>query len=65
MEFTHSATGEKIAHMLEPCSLIILSGDARYKWKHGISSRKTDKYKGLIIQRGRRVSLTFRSIISY
>lgn len=63
MEFTNPATSEKVAHLLEPRSLIILSGDARYQWKHGIAARKTDKYQGQIIQRGRRISLTFRNVI--
>ena len=65
MEFTHSATGEKIGQLLEPRSLIILSGDARYQWKHAIPVRKTDKYAHQTIHRGRRVSLTFRNIITY
>jgi len=64
MEFTHPATSEKVAHMLEPRSLLIFSGEARYQWKHGIAARKTDKYAGQVIQRGRRVSLTFRNIIA-
>jgi alkylated DNA repair dioxygenase AlkB len=63
MEFANPATGEKIDHLLEPCSLLILSGDARYQWKHGIAARKTDKYAGHSIQRGRRISLTFRNVI--
>jgi len=64
MEFTHSDTGEKVNHLLEPHSLLIFSGDARYQWKHGIAARKTDKYDGQIIQRGRRISLTFRNVIT-
>lgn len=63
MDFTHPATSEKVAHLLEPRSLIIFSGDARYQWKHGIAARKTDKYEGQVIQRGRRISLTFRNVI--
>ncbi len=63
MDFTHSIIGEKIAQLLETRSLIILSGDARYQWKHGIAARKADKHNGQVIQRGRRVSLTFRNLI--
>ena len=44
---------------LRPASLLILKGDARYKWKHGIAARKSDN--GL--KRQRRISLTFRKII--
>ncbi|NET71462.1 MAG: alpha-ketoglutarate-dependent dioxygenase AlkB [Sphaerospermopsis sp. SIO1G2] len=64
MEFTNPITGEKIDHLLEPCSLLIFSGDARYQWKHGIAARKSDKHQGQVIQRGRRISLTFRNIIT-
>jgi alkylated DNA repair dioxygenase AlkB len=63
MEFTNPATGEKTNHLLEPRSLLIFSCNARYQWKHGIAARKADKYDGQIIQRGRRVSLTFRNVI--
>jgi len=63
MEFTNPTTGEKINHLLEPRSLLIFSGDARHQWKHGIAARKTDKYEGQIIQRNRRISLTFRNVI--
>lgn len=63
MEFAHSETNKKIPVLLEPRSLFILNGDARYLWKHGIAARKTDKYEGQIIQRDRRISLTFRNVI--
>ncbi len=65
MDFTNPATNEKVSHLLASRSLLIFSGDARYQWKHGIAARKTDKYKGQVIQRGRRISLTFRNIITY
>lgn len=55
--------GVKVPMLLEPCSLVILSGDARYQWRHGITARKTDKYEGQTIQRSRRISLTFRNLI--
>lgn len=44
---------------LEPRSLLILKDDARYKWKHGITSRKSDNG----VKRQKRVSLTFRKVI--
>lgn len=64
MGFTHSKTGEKQSQFLEPCSLLVLSGDARYQWQHAIASRKTDKHQGRIIQRTRRISLTFRKVVT-
>ena len=63
MDFTHANTGEKTSRLLEPRSLLLISGDARYQWKHGIAARKSDKHNGQIIPRGRRVSLTFRNLI--
>lgn len=63
MEFTPTDSGEKIFHLLEPRSLLLFSGDARFQWKHGIAARKRDKHDGQIIPRGRRVSLTFRNVI--
>lgn len=63
MDFTHATTGEKQSHLLEPRSLLILSGDARYHWQHAIPARKSDRYNGEIIPRGRRLSLTFRNVI--
>ncbi len=63
MDFTHSKTGQKSSLLLEPCSLIVLTGDARYVWQHAIAARKTDRSNGQIIQRTRRISLTFRKAI--
>ena len=53
----------KTAYYLEPQSLLILSGEARYHWKHGIAARKSDKINNTAIPRARRLSLTFRNVI--
>lgn len=63
MDFTHNKTQEKISLLLEPRSLIVLTGDARYLWQHSIAPRKTDRIDGIEIRRNRRVSLTFRNVI--
>ncbi len=63
MDFIHPQTNEKASVLLEPRSLILLSGEARYLWKHSISSRKTDTYNGESFRRGRRLSMTFRNVI--
>lgn len=55
--------GEKYELLLEPRSLLILSDDARYRWKHGIATRKSDRWNGSTLPRTRRVSLTFRTVI--
>lgn len=47
---------------LEPRSLVVLSGDARTQWKHGIPARKNDSIDGRKRPRGRRVSVTFRTL---
>lgn len=64
MDFTHTTTGEKQSRLLEPRSLLVLSGDARYHWQHAIPARKTDKWHGQSIPRTRRISLTFRTVIA-
>ena len=53
---------------LERRSLLILSGEARYKWKHGITCTRIlpDPTSGCTFKRGknyRRVSLTFRRVL--
>lgn len=68
MEFVpHPSSGRvPVSLCLERGSAVILSGDARYAWKHAISHRKTDKNAQLVgggavdIRRSRRVSVTFR-----
>merc|ERR1719401_180619 len=42
-------------------SLLVLRGEARYAWQHGIAWRRTDHLAdGEVVPRTRRVSLTFR-----
>lgn len=60
MEFTHSRTQEKRELLLLPGSLLVLKGEARYVWQHGVIPRDRDIYNGREFIRSRRVSLTFR-----
>jgi len=53
---------EKREVYVKPNSLYIMSGDARYIWKHSMISRKSDKVDGVRQERGRRVSITFRNV---
>ena len=62
MDFCRDFTANKFTHRLEPRSLVLLYGDARYKWQHGIAKRKFDTWNGQRIERKRRVSITFRTI---
>ncbi len=65
MDFAHSDTGQKTSMLLEPRGLLVLSDAARYQWTHAIAPRKTDKFDGIVIPRGRRVSLTFRKVLAH
>lgn len=62
MDFDKDHKKERI--LLEPRSLMILQKDARYLWKHSIAARQKDRYCGSIFERERRISLTFRTVIT-
>ena len=62
MDFIGRATGENHVERLEPRSLLLLHGDARVAWRHGIAKRRKDKWHGQTLERRRRVSITFRTI---
>ena len=62
MELRNTHTDDRISLRLEPRSLLILSGEARYDWTHAIPARKSDVIKGVRQPRTRRVSLTFRTM---
>ncbi len=64
MEFHHLDSDNVERLWLEPGSLLIMQGAARYDWKHGIPARKTDTLKGHKIRRSRRLSITFRCVVS-
>ena len=54
---------------LRPNSLVVMKGDARYKWTHSISERKHDlvlnsNQKYSVVPREKRISLTFRKLSS-
>ncbi|GLH03731.1 Putative alkylated DNA repair protein alkB-like protein 8 [Gryllus bimaculatus] len=64
MEFKHR-DGRSMSLLLPQRSMLIMSGEARYAWSHGITPRKTDIMPcpggGLSVQnRGVRTSFTFR-----
>jgi len=64
MVFRHCETKSHCTMRLQQRSLLILSGEARYKWTHEIPARKSDAVSGVRIPRSRRISLTFRTVIS-
>lgn len=61
MEFVSKADEKRTFEVqLQARSLLSLRGDARYEWTHEIRKRCSDKWQGKVVQRGRRISLTFR-----
>jgi alkylated DNA repair dioxygenase AlkB len=63
MHYTHITDARVVPMLLQPGSLVVMRGESRYTWKHGIPARKTDTYEGQVLVRGRRVSLTFRTVL--
>jgi ubiquinone/menaquinone biosynthesis C-methylase UbiE len=61
---TSSLTGRRKLLYLPPRSLVLFSGDARYKWEHMIVSRRTDTVDDEVIPRKMRLSLTLRTALT-
>jgi alkylated DNA repair dioxygenase AlkB len=62
MQFIECETGRTEELLLERRSVLLLSGEARWAWKHGIPARTVDPWLGTDVPRSRRVSLTFRAM---
>ncbi|KFB50078.1 AGAP011900-PA-like protein [Anopheles sinensis] len=67
MEFKNPSSGRQFYVDLPAHSLLIMSGESRYDWTHGITPRKMDTipsvHGGLTVRRRtQRVSLTFRKL---
>jgi alkylated DNA repair dioxygenase AlkB len=60
MQFSNDEADRKEELFLEPRSVLILSGEARWAWKHEIPARAVDTWQNEERPRVRRVSLTFR-----
>lgn len=64
MEFRQPTTGAHVSVVLPRRSMLIISGEARYGWTHGITPRKFDivnTANGLSVsKRNLRISFTFR-----
>lgn len=66
MNFQREATTkeqDKIPLLIPPRTLIVMTGESRFNWYHGIPPRKTDKFNEQVHKRQRRVSITFRKVI--
>ena len=70
MSFVHSVTCARVDLILPPRSLLVLQGEARFVWTHGIASRTTDLVKvrrndrleEVLVPRATRLSLTLRTL---
>ena len=63
MNFTHVFSKETIPVFLPARSLVVMQGESRYDWKHGIPARQKDRVEEQLYPRSRRISLTFRRVI--
>lgn len=54
---------EKISLLLEPRTLVLMTGESRYNWYHSIPNCRSDYFNGNKVKRNRRVSITFRKAI--
>ena len=61
MEFARPGVATRCQY-LRPRSLVIMRGEVREGWTHGIVGRKSDKVGGVVIPRQRRLSLTYRYV---
>ena len=61
MELANGDRKERV--MLEPGSALILSGESRSDWTHGIHPRLTEDMLRGTRKRQRRVSITFRTVV--
>jgi alkylated DNA repair dioxygenase AlkB len=62
MRFTREQSDASEELLLEPGSLLVLTGPSRWEWKHGIPLRASDVWCGREYERTRRISFTFRAI---
>ena len=63
MDFTHPEDGTRVEVRLTPGSLCVMTGPARYVWRHAIAARKSDQSPTGRVLRGRRVSVTYRTVL--
>lgn len=63
MTFSHRGLGKRVDVLLPPGGLLVMSGPARYEWLHAIAARKSDRWNDQVLARGRRVSLTYRTVL--
>jgi len=63
MEFKNPNNDVQVDVFFERRTAVVLSGDARYIWTHGIPARTYDIWQGAEYRRKNRISLTWRKVI--
>lgn len=63
LRFAHAPSEQRLDFLVSPRGLLVMQGDARYRWTHAVPARKSDKIDGETHPRSRRVSLTFRKVL--
>ncbi len=63
MDFSRPSIDASVALFFPPRMLLLLHDEARYEWRHAIRARRSDRWEGVAHPRGRRVSLTFRTVL--
>lgn len=63
MKFLNSSTNQDLDVFFERRTAVVLTGDARYVWRHGIPSVTEDNYNGAVYKRKPRISLTWRKVL--
>ncbi|WP_203217626.1 alpha-ketoglutarate-dependent dioxygenase AlkB [Nocardia arthritidis] len=64
MDFLDPDGASRVPIRLAPGSLCEMTRAARYRWRHTIPARKTDPAPSGRVPRGRRVSVTFRTVLA-
>jgi alkylated DNA repair dioxygenase AlkB len=62
IDFNSLLRTKEVGILLEARSLMLMMGEARGDWRHGIARRKSDRINGSRIPRQRRLSITFRNV---
>lgn len=62
MLFKNLGGNDEFEVLLEAKSLAVMTKQSRLEWSHEIKKRRSDRIGGLKIRRGRRLSLTYRTI---
>jgi alkylated DNA repair dioxygenase AlkB len=63
VSFAEPRSSVPVPVVVRPGSLLVMTGPARFRWRHSIAARKSDEIDGVRVPRSRRVSLTFRTVV--